>query len=126
MTMTTTIAQWMVRIGGILALILGLLLWVGDLPPSSVGIHMLLGVITVLGLWLLAATGSQQGIPLGMAVGIAVLGLVTLIFGLVQRSLLPDSTHWLIQLIHLVLGMAAIGSGEMIGGRLRRARLAAA
>jgi hypothetical protein len=126
MTMTLTTAQWLVRIGGVLALILGLLLWVGDLPASLLPVHMLLGVLTVLGLWLLAAVASQMGIPIGMSIGAAVMGVIVLVLGLTQSSLLPGGAHWLIQLLHLIVGMAAVGSGEMIGGRLRRMRPAAA
>ena len=126
MSMTATVAQWVVRITGVLLLILGLLLWTSDVPRSLIPVHMLLGVIMVLALWLLAATASTQGVPIGMAAGIAVLGLITLAFGLVQTSLLPGGTHWIIQVVHLILGMATVGSGEMLGGRLRRLRLATA
>jgi hypothetical protein len=126
MSMTATVAQWVVRITGVLALILGLLLWTGDVPLSLIPVHILLGVVLVLALWLLAATGAQQGVPLGMCIGVAVLGLITLAFGLTQRGMLPDGTHWIIQGIHLILGMVTVGSGEMIGGRLRRLRVATA
>jgi hypothetical protein len=58
-----------------------------------------------------------------MAAGVALIGLITLILGLIQDSLVPGGAHWVIQVLHLLLGLAAIGSGEMIGGRLRRRRL---
>ena len=126
MSMTVTVSQWLVRITGVVLLILGLLLWTGDVPPSLIPVHILLGVVLVLSLWLLAATASTQGVPVGMTVGVAVLGLITLAFGLVQRGLVPGGAHWIIQGIHLLLGMLTVGSGEMIGGRLRRIKLAAA
>jgi len=122
MNMTFSAAQWLVRICGVLALILGLLLWVGDLPPALLPVHMLLGVLVVLGLWLLAAVSSQMGIPAGMVAGAAVMGLIVLILGFTQTSLLPGGAHWLIQALHLLVGMGAVASGEMIGGRLRRNR----
>lgn len=125
--MTATVAQWIVRITGVLLLILGLLLWTRDVPASLIPVHMLLGVVMILALWLLAATASTQGVPIGMSVGVAILGLITLIVGGTQRDLLPDpGTHWIIQVIHLLLGMATVGSAEMLGGRLRRLRVAAA
>ena len=87
----------------------------------------LIGVVFVLCLLLLAAIAATQGVPAGMAVGAGVLGLLTFLLGFAQRDLLPDpSVHWIVQLLHLLLGMAAVASGEMIGGRLRRARLAPA
>jgi hypothetical protein len=123
MRATLTIAQMLVRITGVLTLVLGLLFWSGD-ALNLIPVHMLLGVILVLSLWLLAALASQAGVPPAMAAGAALIGLITLILGLVQDSLLPGSTHWIIQVLHLLVGMAAIGSGEMIGGRLRRRRVA--
>ena len=124
--MTATISHWLVRITGVLQLILGLLIWAEHMA-NLVNIHILIGVLFVLSLWLLAATAAMQGVPVGMAVGAAVLGLLTFLVGFAQRDILPDpSTHWIIQVVHLLLGLAAVASGEMIGGRLRRARLATA
>jgi hypothetical protein len=122
MRMTLTTFQWVVRVAGILALLLGLLFWTGD-AQSLVPIHMLLGVLTVVALWLVAAAGSQMGAPIGMVIGAVVLGLLVLGLGFSQQSMLPGSSHWVIQVVHLVLGMAAIASGEMISGRVRRQQL---
>lgn len=121
MQMTLTAFQWLVRVAGVLALILGLLLWTSDVPSTFVPIHMLLGVLTVLGLWLLAATASQMGgASPGLLIGAGVLGLVVAGVGFSQQDVLPGGAHWIIQVVHLVLGMAAVATGEMIGGRVRR------
>ena len=122
MQTTLTIARMLVRITGVLLLILGLLFWGGD-ALGLIPLHMLLGLVLVLSLWLLAAVASQAGVPIGMAAGVALIGLITLILGLIQDSLVPGGAHWVIQVLHLLIGLAAIGSGEMIGGRLRRRRL---
>jgi hypothetical protein len=122
MQITLKVAQMLVRITGVLLLILGLLFWSGD-ALGLIPVHMLLGVLFVLSLWLLAAVASQAGIPAGMAAGVAVSGLIVLILGLVQDSLMPGAAHWVIQVLHLLVGLMAIGSAEMIGGRLRRRRL---
>ena len=124
MSMTVTISQWLVRITGVLLLILGLLFWTGD-ALNLVPVHMLLGTLLVLGLWLLAASAWQLGVPPGLTIGAAVLGLIVLLLGFAQTSLLPGGAHWIIQVIHLLLGVAAVASGEMIGGRLRRSRATA-
>lgn len=123
MQMALTIARWLVRITGVLALILGLLFWSGT-ALSLIPVHMLLGLVLVLSLWLLAVLAVQAGVPIGMAAGAALVGLIALLLGITQDSLLPGGAHWVIQVLHLLLGMAAVGSGEMIGGRLRRMRLA--
>jgi hypothetical protein len=120
------ISQWVVRIAGVLLLLSGLLFWTGDAPRSLVPAHMLLGVILVLALLLLAVLASQQGAPIGLAAGSAVVALVVLALGWTQTSLLPGGTHWVVQAAHLLLGMAAVGMGEAMGARVRRARLATA
>jgi hypothetical protein len=124
MSMTLTTFQWVVRVAGVLALFLGLLFWTGD-ALALVPVHMLLGVLTVLGLWLLAATASQLGVPMGMVIGAGILGLLVLGLGIIQPSLMPGSGHWVVQVVHLLLGMAAIGLAEMIGSRVRRNQMAA-
>src|SRR5919199_1283948 len=123
MQMTLKVAQMLVRTTGVLLLILGLLIWSGDAPASLIPVHMLLGLLLVLSLWLLAAVASQAGIPAGMAAGVAGVGPGVLIFRLVPDSPMPGAPHWVIQVLHLLVGLVAIGSAEMIGGRLRRRRV---
>jgi hypothetical protein len=120
-----TISLMLVRITGVLLLILGLLIWTEG-ASGLIPIHMLLGLVLVIAMWVLAAVSTRAGVPTGLAAGVAVTGLVVLLLGMTQASLLPGSFHWVIQILHLLIGMAAVGSGEVIGGRLRRNRLAAA
>ncbi|HSK36134.1 MAG TPA: hypothetical protein VLA80_05315, partial [Actinomycetota bacterium] len=55
--------------------------------------------------------------------GAVVLGLVVPIVGLTQRELLPGSAHWLIQVLHLLLGLGLLGLAENLATRAK-ARLA--
>ena len=121
-----TVSHWIVRITGVLQLLSGLLLWVGDVPPSVVPWHTLDGVILVIALLVLSAVSTRLGAPTGMAIGAAVVALVVLVLGLIQTTLIPGGTHWIIQVVHALIGVAAVGLGEGLGGRVRRARLAMA
>ena len=47
-------------------------------------------------------------------------GLVVVILGLTQTEILPGNLHWLIEVLHLVLGMGAIGLGEGLSARIKR------
>ena len=115
------VAQMLVRACGVLVLVLGLLFWLGDAPRSLVPIHMLLGIILVLALWAVAYMAARAGVSKGLVAAAVVVGLVTAWLGATQTSLLPDpSVHWIVQVIHLALGMAAIGIGEAIGARAVR------
>ena|SRR5438105_4953686 len=120
--MLVRVTSWVLRISALLALILGILLWVSVLPDSSAPIHMLLGIIVVLSLIVLAiAFGTKKGGNWGLAGGAIVLAIIVAGFGGSQQSILPaDNVHWIIQVIHLILGLAAIGMGEAIAGRYRR------
>jgi hypothetical protein len=125
MRATLTISLMLVRVSGVLLLILGLLIWTEG-TFGLIPIHMLLGLVLVVALWVLAAVSTRAGVPTGLAAGVGLGGLVVLVLGVTQASLLPGSGHWVIQIVHLLIGMAAVGSAEIIGGRLRRYREAAA
>jgi hypothetical protein len=108
------------RVAALLALILGILDWVGY-PLGSILIHMFLGFIVVFALWILGGVMLTRKGGTGLGIGAIVLGLLVLGLGLTQQQLLPDpSVHWVIQVIHLLNGLSDIGMGEAIGGRIRR------
>ena len=120
--MVVRITANVLRASASLALILGILSWVGVLPDSLIGIHMLLGIIVVLSLWVLGGAIAMTRGGIGLGIGAIVLGLITLALGLTQQQILPDpnSLHWIIQVVHLLIGLSAIGMGEVISGRYRR------
>jgi hypothetical protein len=47
-------------------------------------------------------------------------GLVVVILGFTQTEILPGNLHWVIEVLHLFLGMGAIGLGEGISARIKR------
>lgn len=111
-----------IRLGFLLAIILGILLWTGNFDNLK-GIHTLIGIIVVLSLWVVGLVqGFQNGGSLGLAAATFVVGLALLIVGLFQESWLTGSgsPHWIIQVLHLILGLSTIALAEMIGGRVRR------
>ncbi|MBA2395981.1 MAG: hypothetical protein H0V70_24915 [Ktedonobacteraceae bacterium] len=120
--MVVRITANVLRASALLALIFGILSWVGVLPDSLIGIHMLLGIIVVISLWILGGVMITTRGGIGLAVGAFALGLITLALGLTQKQILPDpnSLHWIIQVVHLLIGLGAIGMGEAISGRYRR------
>jgi hypothetical protein len=122
--MVVRISGMVLRIAGVLALILGIVFWVGVEPASLLGIHMLLGVIVTLALWVLGAViaPTKGGTVLGITA--FALGLIIAVFGMTQRSILLGNLHWIIKVVHLLLGLSAIGIGEMISGRYKRAAVA--
>ncbi|MGI8562657.1 MAG: hypothetical protein ACR2MZ_03725 [Candidatus Dormibacter sp.] len=115
------IAQQVLRLSFLCALILGLVFWTVK-TESVVGLHMLFGILLVASLWTMGAVTLASGGSLPLSLGAIGLGFLVLLLGLTQTSLLPGSGHFLIEVLHLLLGLAAVGFGEMLGARRRRAR----
>lgn len=121
------ITVMVLRVCVLLALILGILFWTGT-ADNLVPVHTTLGILVVLSLWILGAAIAPTKGGIGLAIGAFVLGALVLALGLSQQNLLPEpnSGHWIIQVLHLLLGLSAAGLGEMISGRYKRLGRAAA
>jgi hypothetical protein len=121
MNMVIQVASIILRICGTLALILGLLFWAG-IGLNFIAVHMLLGLLVVLLLWIVGvgqAFSKNGSWPL--AIGALALGAVVLVFGLRQSGLLVGPFHWVIRVIHLLLGVLAVGVGQASVGRYKKA-----
>ncbi|MGI8564711.1 MAG: hypothetical protein ACR2MZ_14380 [Candidatus Dormibacter sp.] len=103
---------------------LGLLFWTGQ-ADWLVPVHMTIGLLLVIDLWAAVAVGLRARVPIALAAVALVWSLVMPSFGLAQASLLPGAGHVLVQVAHLLVGLAAVGLIEALGGwSQRRAVLA--
>ena len=118
MKSTVTALRMLIRLCGVLLIILGILFWTGN-ALSLIPVHMLIGVILVLSLWALALIAARAGAPTGPVAAAFIWGLIVPILGATQQSLLPGPAHWIIQVLHLLVGIAAIGMAEGLGRRIR-------
>jgi hypothetical protein len=106
-------ASAILNIGGGVALLLGLLFWSG-VALQLVSLHMLLGLLTVAALWVIAAAQLRlAGGSWFFAAGALIIGALTIFLGLRQTTLMVGASHWIIQVIHLLLGILTIGLGHM-------------
>src|SRR5262249_55000778 len=105
----------------LILLVLGLLFWTGH-ALELVPLHMAFGLAFVLGLWSLAGLGLSRGLPAGVNAGAFVLGLAVLGLGMTPTRLLPGSRPWIVQLVHLLLGMGSMGFAESVAKRLAATR----
>jgi hypothetical protein len=122
MRSTITGIQMFVRVAGVIQILLGLAFWTGN-ALGLVDLHQLLGILLVLALWTQAALAHRAGVPAGLVAVAAVWGLVVPIVGLTQRELFPGSAHWVIQVVHLLLGIGLLALAENLAIRAK-ARLA--
>ncbi len=119
---TITGIQMGIRVLGVLQLVLGILFWTGN-ALGLVDLHQLIGILLVLALWTQAALAHRAGVPGGLVGGAVVLGLIVPIVGLTQREIFPGSAHWVIQVVHLLLGLGLLAMAENLATRAK-ARLA--
>jgi hypothetical protein len=73
----------------------------------------------VFGLWTLAALAARAGVRPPLVALAAVWGLIVPILGLTQTRLLVGSAHWLIEVLHLLVGVGAIGLAEGLAARIK-------
>lgn len=118
MRTVATVAQWLVRVTGLIQIVLGLLFWTGN-QLTLVPVHMLVGLILVLSLWTVAFVAARSGVQPGFVAVAFLWGLVVPILGVEQTQILVGGGHWLVQVLHLLVGLVAIGMAEGLGRRIR-------
>ncbi|MHB8611354.1 MAG: hypothetical protein ACYDAL_02850 [Candidatus Dormibacteraceae bacterium] len=120
MQRAVTIAHMTIRISGLLLLLLGIAIWTGR-ADEVIPVHSLLGFVLVLSLWILSFLAARAGVPMKWVALAVAWGLVAPILGVTQEGLLTGGWHWTIQVLHLLIGVGAIGLGENLARRIRDA-----
>ena len=111
--------QMVVRITGMIQLLLGLVVWTGKIE-MLVLVHILVGSILTLALLMLTYRAFQAGVNRKFVLLAAVWIVILPIWGLAQDKILPDSYLLLMQILHVLCGLGAIGIGEMLGVQSRK------
>jgi hypothetical protein len=120
MRTTAGISLWIVRVSGTLQLVLGVLFWTGH-AYAYVPVHIINGAIIVLTLWTVAVLALVARTRRGLAVFGLLWGLALPAFGIHQAAVLVGPLHWIVRVLHLLMGLAAMG----VAGTLGQAILAA-
>jgi len=118
--MVIRITSMVLSLAGLVALILGLLFWTGS-AANFLSLHMLLGLLAVGALWIIGV--AQALLPSGswmIAVATIIVGGLMIVLGLTQTSLMVGDFHWVVRIIHLLLGLLTIGMGHMAAARARK------
>jgi hypothetical protein len=118
MRIATTIAQTIVRIAGLIMITLGVLIWTGN--EAVIPVHIAVGVVLILSLWVLAFLGMEAGVGRRFVVLAIAWGFITPLLGLTQGLILVGDAHVLIQVLHLLVGLGAIGQAENLARRIKR------
>lgn len=113
------IARLLLSLSGIALLVLGILFWTGH-ALSLLQTHMMLGGLFVICMWVLAALGLAGQGTRGLALIVLIWSLVVPALGVTQLRLMPGAGHWVIQALHLLVGLIAMGLGHALARRLGR------
>jgi len=121
MQVATSIAQWVVRLTGVAQVVLGLLFWTGR-GLTLLPLHMLIGMLFVTALWVLAGLAAWVGLRVRWVLSAVSWGIVVPVFGMMHPRLLPGQDHWIIRMLHLLIGLVAMVIAAKLGGFIRRRR----
>lgn len=120
MKAATTIVQMIIRLTWLILLGLGAFIWTRHGQPLT-AVHEAVGVVFVLALWTVAWLGLRSGAT-PILVGVVFLwGAIVTVFGLTQTRIMVGASHSIIQVLHLFVGIVAIGLAEALGVRIKRA-----
>ncbi len=114
MRTTAAISLWIVRVAGTLQLVLGALFWTGH-AYSFLPLHIISGIVIVLTLWTVAVLALIARTHRGLALFGLLWGVALPAFGMVQATVLVGSMHWIIRVLHLLMGLAAMALAGMLG-----------
>jgi len=114
----TTAVQMLIRLSWLVLIVLGALFWAGR--TTMLATHVVTGLVFVLLLWVLSFLALRSGAGAGLAALNIFWSLVVLVFGMTQNRLLVDGVHSIIQVLHLLVGIVAIGLAESLAARVKR------
>lgn len=119
------IARSLISLFGIALVVLGILFWTGH-ALSLLSLHMALGGLFVVCMWVLALIGFLTRGSRGFALIVLVWSLIVPLLGVTQLRLMPGAGHWVIQAAHLLVGLIAMGLAHSLARRIGRRPAAAA
>jgi hypothetical protein len=117
MALLTVILRWAIRLAFLVGLLLGIILWLGH-GYSLLNLHIWLGFIIAFGLLAIVILSLLARVKPALPI-VALLWTVALpVIGIGQLRMMPGAGHWIIQVIHLILGLGAIGLAEALAKRI--------
>jgi hypothetical protein len=121
MKVATTVALTVTRTLGPIQLGLGILFWTSN-AFNLIPVHMLVGLVIVLALWTLTGLALKAGVHLGLVSSAFAWGILVIALGMTQTQLLPGDLHWIVQIVHLAFGLAALAFAEVLARQIRAKR----
>jgi hypothetical protein len=113
--MIAGILRILVGLAGLAALALGLVIWIAGAELTD--LHVLFGLLVTLGLLVMSVLAlTTRELRLWGIVGI-VYAIIMPIFGERQVDLLMGPLHWLVETLHLLVGLGALALTGLLAAR---------
>lgn len=113
MAKVAVIAGWAIRLLGLALIVIGIVLWTGH-GAGLRDLHITLGMLLVVALWLAAGAAARRSGASALVVVAILWGLLLPFVGIGQLYWLNGGWHWTVQVVHLLIGLAAMGMGERL------------
>jgi len=114
-----TATLMLVRLTGLILVVLGVSFWTGH-AFALIPVHKQVGYLFVLSLWTLAALAGRAGVAPGFVALTVAWGLAVAALGMTQDRLLIGDAHWVIKVLHLLVGLGAMGLAEGLAARSKQ------
>ena len=101
------------RLGALAQIVVGIGLWTGHLY-TLVDVHRPVGMLFVLALWGTAVIAMVQRRTIGLAAFAIAWGVLVAWLGFAQQAILPGDYHWVVRVLHLVIGLASMPIAERL------------
>jgi hypothetical protein len=118
MPLTIVILRWILRIAFLISFVLGCSLWAGR-GYAYLQLHMWLGFIITFALLAMVILSLIARLKPALPLIALVWTIALPLFGIAQLRLIPGPNHWIVRVVHLILGLGAIGLGEALCKRVR-------
>jgi hypothetical protein len=109
----------LMRVGAGVQVVVGLGLWSGRWY-SLVDMHRTVGIAYVVLLWVLAIIALVQRRSVKVALFAVLWGFVIAMLGFTQQRILIGDLHWIVRVVHLIVGLAAMPIAERLAPRPTR------
>ena len=121
MSTVDKVLRAIVGLTGAFQVVVGIAIWMGYALPL-IPLHMAVGLAFVLALWILAVRAILARAGRGIAACTLAWGALVIAFGMAQAQILPGEHHWVIRLLHLLVGLTAMRLADVLARRIRRER----
>jgi hypothetical protein len=121
MKIAVLVLQNLIRLLFVALLVLGVQFWTGQASSQLVPLHMRLGEVMITLLWIMAGMSLRFGASAGLVLGTFAYGVVVVGLGMKMADLVLGGSGNLFGVLHLIVGIGAVGLAEMLGARMKRA-----